>query len=126
MKIFNIRVCPICVAVAITWISMLVLRFLGYPISIPALALLIGGSVVGIAYQLEERLPDRRFALVFKMLFIPVGFIAGYAVVEEKWLLAGIVSGALALVAGYILFASPRGADLEMRNELEKKLDDCC
>lgn len=42
-------------------------------------AMLLGGSVAGIAYQVEQRLPLERSPLLWKILFIPAGFVAAYA-----------------------------------------------
>ena len=125
MKIFNIRVCLICATVAGTWLTMLLLRFIGYPISIPILAMLMGGSVVGISYQLERRLPAGHSALLFKTMFIPIGFIAAYGIVLEQWILSIAVIAILALVYFSCQAWTPRPASDAQRG-LEKKLEECC
>ena len=125
MKIFNIRVCLICAGVSLTWLTMLLLRFLGYPISIPILAMLMGGSVVGIAYQLERRLPEGHSALLFKMAFIPIGFIAAYGIILEQWFLSVVTIAILALTYFSCQAWTPRPASGEQL-ELKKKLEDCC
>ena len=119
MKIFNIRVCLICTAVAGTWLTMLLLRTLGYSISIPILAMLMGGSVVGIAYQLERRLPEGHSVLLFKMTFIPLGFIAAYSIVIEQWVLSITAIVILALVYFSCRAWTLRSANA-IRQELEK------
>ena len=125
MKIFNIRICLICAGVALTWLSMLLLRFIGYPISIPILAMLMGGSVVGIAYQLERRLPEGHSALLFKMVFIPIGFVAAYSIVLEQWVLSIAVVVILALVYFGCRAWTPQSAN-GAPLELKKKLEECC
>ena len=124
-KILHLRVCPICAGVSGTWLLMLVLRILGYPISTLALAMLMGGSVVGISYQLEKRLPEWRSSLLFKTLFIPVGFIAAYGIVEENWVLVGATIAVLCVITSLFLSrTSPPDADTIA--ELKKKMDECC
>src|SRR3989338_3566819 len=125
-KITNLRICPICAGVAGTWLLMLVLRFLDYPISIPVLAILIGGSVVGIAYTIEKRLSGSRSAFLFKTLFIPVGFIGAWGIVEENWILAAVSVIALSVIASGFLakFSPPRNASHP--SALQKKLEKCC
>lgn len=121
-KILQIRICPICAGVASTWLLMLVLRFAGYPISVSVLAILIGGSVVGIAYQLEKRLSAGRSAILFKMLFLPAGFVAAYGIVGENWVLASAAIAGLSLATA-VFFS--HGQD-DKPGDLEKKLKDCC
>ena len=68
--------CPICVGVAGTWLWMIVARYAGVSIDPTMLAILLGGSVAGTAYLLEKHLPQDRSKLLWKTLFIPIGFIA--------------------------------------------------
>lgn len=56
------NICPICVGVCATWIWLLVAKFtnmqpFGYEIPDIIPAVLMGGSVVGIAYQIEKKMP---------------------------------------------------------------------
>jgi len=124
-KILPFRVCPICAGVAGTWILMLFLRFAGYAVSIPVMAMLLGGSVVGIAYQLEKSFPQGRSPLLFKMFFIAVGFIGAWGIIEEKWILAAVSVIALSIIAGGFL-AKARTNGGGMRAEIKKKLEECC
>ena len=126
MEIFRIRVCPICTAVAGTWLLMLLLRALGYPISTPVLAMLMGGSVVGIAYQLEKKLRIHESALlVWKSLFMSVGFAVMYAVLEQQWLVAAL-GGLFLVVISKAVFLREKIASEESVSEIEKKLKQCC
>jgi len=80
MKVFPVNVCPICTGVALTWFWILGGMYLdtlepGRWSLVAAIAM--GGSVVGIAYQLERRLPRAGSrGLFWKSLFIPAGFAA--------------------------------------------------
>lgn len=133
-KILPFKVCPICAGVSLTWLWMLVGISLGLlPTSyflLPA-AILMGGSVVGIAYQLEQRLPrinsSWRTPLLWKSLFIPPGFAAAYGLATQSWIIAAVA----ALLAGIVTAAffarrkQSRPADATVAG-LEEKMKECC
>lgn len=126
-KMLRIPLCPICVGVGATWLWMLVARSLGHAVDTTMLAILLGGSVAGIAYQLEKRLPPGRSPLLWKTFFIPAGFAAAYALAAPHWTLFAVTSAALVLVTAFFLF--PSGAlreESETVEELKKKMENCC
>ena len=84
-KLLPYQLCPICAGVSGTWLWMLTARLLGYEIDMRIPAMLMGGSVVGIAYQIEKRLPINHSPLLWKTLFIPVGFVATYGILSAWW-----------------------------------------
>jgi hypothetical protein len=125
------RICAICAGVSGTWLWMIGARILGYNIDMLVPAVLMGGSVVGLAYQLEARLPSRRSPLLWKTLFVPVGFMAVLYLLSEQWL--GLVLALWALVVAVALFFYPDDGrwSREERgsrdvSELERKMDKCC
>ncbi|MDP2664392.1 MAG: hypothetical protein Q8O97_00255, partial [bacterium] len=85
-----------------------------------------GGSVVGIAYQLEKRLPAGRSPLLWKALFVPAGFVVAYSLVSFQWaILAGFLGIAFVLV--WVFFKSPGKERLSVQvEELKKKMKNCC
>ena len=106
---------------------MLFARFLGYDIDEVVLAMLIGASVTGGAYQIEKKLPSGRSAVLWKSLFIPSGFIVGYGLVYSNgFILAGAVIWTLIL--SYAFLHSPRSSSGGNKKveELEKKMEQCC
>ncbi|MBI2409628.1 hypothetical protein HYV30_01125 [Candidatus Kaiserbacteria bacterium] len=121
-RISSFPICPICAGVAGTWLAMLALRFAGYAVPVTLMAMLIGGSVVGIAYQLERRVSKPR---LFKALAIPAGFVAGYGIVAEEWLLAFLAGLAAILITGIFLEKSSSPA-AKKRGQLLRELADCC
>ena len=126
-KMLRVPVCPICLGVGGTWLWMVIGRSFGYAVDTTMLAILLGGSVAGIAYQLEKRLPPGRSPLAWKTLFIPGGFVAAYALAAPQWALFAMASVALALLAAFFLL--PRGATGEASDtveELKKKMQNCC
>ena len=139
-KLFPFKVCPICAGVSGTWLWMLAASLLGYQIDLAIVAMLMGGSVVGIAYQLEKKLSAGKSALLWKVLFIPVGFVVAYSLVSSQWAMLAAslgIAGALALlflrssgkdqsnvkVAAQSQLGEPRPMG---REELKKKMENCC
>ncbi len=129
-KTTPLKVCPICAGVAGTWIWMLIgiltnqLSVVSYQLLV---ATLMGGSVVGIAYQLEKKLPLNRSSVLWKMVFIPAGFIAVYALLSAFWvvLVAGLIF--ICAISWFFLFAShPYGAESKKVSDLEREMEKCC
>ena len=119
-RVLPFRICPICAGVAGTWLWMLAGLLFGFistsnfqlPISI-----LMGGSVVGIAYQIGKN----------KMLFIPVGFIAAYGILSQEWILFVLAFVVMIFIALFSIF--PRKKENNVKKiveELEKKMKKCC
>lgn len=126
-RLSGFRACPICAGVSLTWLWMLAADALGYPIDMAVPAMLLGGSVVGIAYQVEKRLAPSRSALLWKLIFIPLGFLAAYALLTRRFGAFAILAVLLSAVA-YVFLARPNGKprDPKKVEELEKKMKQCC
>lgn len=119
--------CPVCVGVGGTWLWLLVARELGFGADTTVLALLLGGSVAGLAGQLEKRLPAGRSPLAWKALFIPPGFVVAHALASQRWLLAAAMALALAAVSAWFLFPRVAAArDSEQVEALTRKMENCC
>jgi len=126
-KLLRVPICPICLGVGGTWLWMIIGRALGHAVDIAVLSMLLGGSVVGIAYQIEKRLPQGRSPLLWKTLFIPAGFVAAYALAVPQWALFTVTSIALVLLTAFFLL--PRGAvgeESKTVEELKEKMRKCC
>jgi len=126
-KLLNVPTCPICLGVGGTWLWMIVGRSMGYEVDATMLPMLLGGSVVGIAYQIDKRLPQGRSPLLWKLLFVPAGFVAAYALVAAQWALAAGAAAALALLATAFLHApGAAAAESETVERLRQKMRECC
>lgn len=126
-KMLRVPICPICLGVGGTWLWMVIARALGYAVDTTMLAILLGGSAAGIAYQLEERLPQGRSPLLWKTLFIPAGFAAAYALAQAQWTLFAVTGAVLVLLTAF--FVVPPGApgkESETVEALKKKMRECC
>lgn len=126
-KLFGFRLCPICTGVSLTWVGLLAASVLGYQVALIVPAILMGGSVVGITYQLEKRSHASVGALLFwKVLFIPSGFVAVYAVLSQLWLVVALALAFIVLASLVLLRGEPAHAQKGAAAELEKKMEQCC
>lgn len=134
-RALGFRVCPICAGVSLTWGWMLVGVFTNQlPITdyqLP-IAMLMGGSVVGIAYQAEKLRPLRDASagklLLWKTFFMPTGFALVYLALARSWFAAAGAAAALAAIALAFLAKRPntsRRAPGAVA-ELEEKMKKCC
>ena len=128
-KALPFRICPICAGVSGTWLWLLVAMANGWLLitdyQLPV-AILMGSSVVGIAYQLEKRLPENRSPLVWKTIFIPLGFLVAYHLVLFDWIAFAIFLAVELLFVWFYLFLvshQPKNVQVE---KLEKQMEKCC
>ncbi|MDO8474291.1 MAG: hypothetical protein Q7S62_02005 [bacterium] len=125
-KVLPFKVCPICAGVSGTWLWMLVALFVGYEIDRIIVAMLLGGSVVGIAYQLEKRLPAGRSPILWKALFIPAGFVVAYSLVSLQWALLAVSLGVVGVIVWAFVMAVPKQRANQKVEELKQKMENCC
>lgn len=118
-KILPFAVCPVCAGTFLTWVWLVGAHFLGYEINLTIPALLMGGTVVGIAYQLEKKFAKP--LLLWKALFIPAGFVSAYSILEQMWIVFLVAIMFMFLMSLALL--PSRG---ESASGLEKKIEDCC
>ena len=126
-RLLRIRLCPICTGVAGTWLWMIVARHSGFAVDAVMLSALLGGSVVGIAYQIERRLASGPSPLLWKTLFILAGFAAAYGLAVAHWALLAMALLVLFLLTAYFLLS--RGTSKTSSSavqELESKMKNCC
>ncbi|MBI4088985.1 hypothetical protein HY415_02725 [Candidatus Kaiserbacteria bacterium] len=124
-RILPFAICPVCAGVFLTWVGLVGAHFVGYQIDLIVPALLMGGSVVGIAYQLEKKFGVRT---LWKVFFIPVGFIAAYAILKEWWAAFLLAVAFLAAISARLLPAKDSTADSrkEATADIKKKMENCC
>ena len=125
-RVLPFTICPICAGVFLTWVWLIVAHIFGYQINLVVPSLLMGGSVVGIAYQLEKKFRNLSAGkiLLWKMLFIPAGFAAAYGILEQ--LPAVFLIAAVFLLLVSLLLVGNANARNETATGLEKKMEDCC
>ena len=137
-RFLGVRVCPICAGVSATWLWMVIAYYLGVSIDPIIPAILMGGSVVGIAYQGEKRNIGKnnliaRSPLLWKTVFLIIGFSAVYSFWQSKLLASGI-EVVLAGIA-YLVFTGKRGSSPAPQaatehekqvHDIEEKMKNCC
>ena len=132
-KIALPSLCPICLGVSLTWLTLSTLILAGLlPTSyfILPVAILLGGTAVGIVYQGEKKFKAMRsFALKLTMLL--AGFILAYLFLENmSWLALVLAIAVLTPLAYFFFLRSPQmvipRSKTESIQELEKKMEECC
>ena len=124
------KVCPLCGGVAGTWIWMMIAAYRGYAVDMRVTALMMGGTVVGLAGELEKRIKFR-YPLIWKSVFVIGGFWTAFLLQVGRLDLVGL--SALSLAVFTYLFSklnlhehnAPASENKEL-SELEKKIEDCC
>jgi hypothetical protein len=123
--------CPLCAGVAGTWMALLAAHWAGVALDLRLPAVLLGGSVVGLAGAGEKALAGRSAGavLAWKTAFVTTGLATAYLLLAAAW--AGAAGGGVLLVA---LMALPRlvgppraGTDLPAgERNLLAQLKNCC
>ena len=119
--------CPICLGVMGTWISLLLMRFLGQDVEPAILALLLGASTVGVGYQGAKYLKKESEQLIFKIFSVVTGLVISYGVVYSDWKI--IIFGVVAALSGSLYFLklpAPKAKDVKHVEKIVKQLDNCC
>ena len=130
-RMFWSGLCPVCIGVSGTWMGLLVASGMDYGVDPRLSAVLLGGSVVGLAGLGEKHFatvsPNR--LLLWKTVFVTVGFATAYALTQFRWPL--VISGAAALGAlfGLLVFFKARKTDPEHSERVEAikaQMKHCC
>ena len=126
-KLLRAPLCPICTGVAGTWLWMVVARQIGVELDGTMLSVLLGGSAVGLSYQLEKHLPPGRSVLLWKSLFFPAALVAAYGIASPAWLVLAAAAGVL-LVLTFAFLVPPRArtTDGAAVSKLEDQMKNCC
>lgn len=125
------RLCPLCAGVAGTWIAMLAAHLAGMELDLRLPALLLGGSVVGLAGLGEAALTGRApgVVLAWKTAFVATGFACAYALLLEAWMPAALGGALLAALLGapWLLPArTTAGAPTAGQARVLAALKNCC
>ena len=58
-SLFDLKICALCAAISTTWIVLLVMLYVGIFNNPILLGILMGGSIVGAMYLLEQKLSEK-------------------------------------------------------------------
>ena len=134
--------CSICYAISITWLWLLVLLILGFRFDTKILALLLGMSVVGIMYQLEDYFKEKKKKMfwLLRIILIDTGILLIWGIVFGSFVvfLVGL-AGVLILILLFFYILSQKESIIEKieeilpgkkttkaLKELEERLENCC
>lgn len=117
----NIRICRLCAGVSLLWLSLSAGVAFGFlPISdfqLP-IAVLMGGTVVGIAYQ--------RNSLRWKTTVVIIGMPLAYLLLVNLSTTIVIIEFVILVAFAFVLFGRKTPADSERVRDLEEKMKSCC
>ena len=123
-KILKFKVCAICAGVSLTWIWFLGASFLGFETDTVLIALLMGGSVVGLSYAAAEHI-KKISALAVKTLFIVLGTIVAFGLINFYWSLF-VTSFILYLIIYGLLRENKKSEISSQKKQLMEKMENCC
>lgn len=117
----NLRICAMCVSIAITWLGLLLLYKLSRFHDPILLAILMGQSISGLFYTLKDRVPKelRIFTLPFFLTLTAIF----YALVTSKLVVPAFVLLAVLWTAGWLIFTSRNDPG---KKDLANATMDCC
>lgn len=119
-KILRIGFCPLCQSVFLTWATGIILYYKGLTEAKTILALLIGGSSVGIYYFLQAKIENSNFKVFLFPLFLTL-LTGGYFLLEK------ITFEPLLILAGvWIFFFVIYLARKEKFKTIFNSLLECC
>lgn len=127
-KLISFNICSICLAVSITWLILLTLWLMKMAVSPLPITILIGMSLAGIMYKLEDKFKSanlKNFWFV-RLVIIVGGFYAVYLLLNnQKNLFLLIVIALIFLIAIPTFFFQGKQQESE-KSKFTKRLDDCC
>src|SRR3990167_8687182 len=114
-KITRWQVCPICAGVSLTWLTLTALMLSGLLASslyFLLTAMLMGGTVVGIAFQGEKRFEWAKNLFYWKAPVIIIGFVVAYLLLINLSWTTFITELVLLGFLTYFIFLQPSGGKL--------------
>lgn len=135
-RTLSLKICPICAGVSGAWLLFTVAMLAGADetLLLPPTLLLMGGSVVGIAYQGERSFRwATRHPLLWKMIVISIGiplaFLAANSISIETFSVEIVILGVLSYFFFVRTSISPipeKGVVSHSVKKLEQEMKNCC
>jgi len=129
-KLLSFKICPICAGVFLTWIWLLIGMKLNLLLTTNyqlLTAILMGGTVVGSTFKLEQFIKPK-FILIWKTIFVILGFLAVYGLLSSAWIvfIIALVLAVLTTLVFKIKKGSEKKPESEQTRILEEKMKNCC
>lgn len=138
-RFMAIKICPACVGVSGTWLLLtlgVLMGLLDPETWRLIIAILMGGSVVGIAFQGEKSIKwAAENPMWWKIIIVLPGFLAVYGAVKYMSWMTLVFAVAILGIVMYSFFVRKHdrdktrgihGGESATVHDLEKKLDKCC
>ena len=143
-KLARVQICPVCAAVSGTWLLLSAGILFGYISKtdfLPIILLLMGGTIVGIAYQGEKSVAwATRNPLWWKLIVITTGVAISFWATKNLDSRVLLLETAALVVLVYLFFFSGIGKKPSLENAgrplveknsgkikaIEEKLKNCC
>lgn len=129
------KICPVCIGVSFIWLVLsagVALGYLSPSTFLVPIALLMGGTVVGIAYLGEKRCHwAAQHPQKWKWLVVIIGMPTAYLLVSHISKLVVFVELIILLNLAYLLFIKTSkldqaGKSEEQLDKIEKQMEQCC
>lgn len=129
-KVRGVELCAVCAAVSGTWIILLVLLFLDFPLASsllpPLIGIMMGMSVVGGLSKAEPWMTKNNVRHIkwIKIIVILGGLYTIYFLLQQEWqkLIVSVILTLLTLIiVGFLMQGKHRH-----KHDTEKHLDNCC
>lgn len=123
-----IKLCAICTAVSLSWVGLLIAYFLGWHDNLLWLGILMGGSLVGLMYKMEQYFKKKKLTnyWLIRIAIIAFGFLSVYLFLSAEWDKLILVIVAIILFSFFSLFFIKTEKDASKRRPLKDRLDHCC
>lgn len=120
-SLLDLKICALCAAVSATWIVLLVMFYAGIFNNPILLGILMGGSIVGAMYLLEQKLSEQFqiFKLPFFLTFVSVAY---FAILQSFVFEVAIIPALLWILMGVI----HAGRNIASLKTLGTKIIECC
>ena len=117
----SLRVCALCAATATSWIVLVVLFYLGTPVDPTLVGILMGGSVVGIMYLLEQKLSADY--IIFKLSFFLTLVTTVYFILEKSVAYQGLIILAVIWAISFVIYINRNTGKFK---SIGKRIIECC
>lgn len=151
-KLIGMKVCAICAACSSTWLVLLLMKIYNIcNVDTRFIAVLIGGSTVGIMYLVQSYFQQNKISKFYlvRILIIISGYLLAYSVAvwnKQQATIASILTLLTVIVTFLIIILSKKGNNNKVAKskeetekveidedekkkaieKIEKSLDDCC
>ncbi|MDP3880770.1 MAG: hypothetical protein Q8Q32_01125 [bacterium] len=119
--VFSLKVCAICAAVSGSWIVLLLLFYFGFGVDAVLIAILLGGSIVGLMYLLEGTLAKQYG--IFRLPYFLSALVIAYMLLGGAIEIAAVFALATIWLLAIIVFWGRKKKGFK---DLVKKIIECC